>query len=95
MQSAIDQEDKVLFEEFRRGEARFATVGSTVTIVLANLEKGELVVGNLGDSHAILAEMEGGSGELGSVVCILPKGVGFGMRWIRLLTGTDSIDRIA
>ncbi|KAL2788562.1 phosphatase 2C-like domain-containing protein [Aspergillus keveii] len=67
MQSAIDQEDKVLFEEFRRGEARFATVGSTVTIVLVNLEKGELVVGNLGDSHAILAEMEDGGKELGSV----------------------------
>ncbi|CEL02248.1 hypothetical protein ASPCAL03420 [Aspergillus calidoustus] len=67
MQSAIDQEEKVLLEEFRRGEARFATVGSTVTIVLVDLDKGEVVVGNLGDSHAILAEMEGGSGELGSV----------------------------
>ncbi|KAJ0414148.1 phosphatase 2C-like domain-containing protein [Aspergillus carlsbadensis] len=67
MQSAIDQEDKVLFEEFRRGENRFATVGSTVTIALLDLGKGELVVGNLGDSHAILAEVEGGRKEVGSV----------------------------
>jgi len=69
MQSAIDQEDKTLFKEFRAGEMHFATAGSTVTIAVVDLAQRVLVVGNLGDSHAFLAEREARSAEVRSVVC--------------------------
>ncbi|KAL2828112.1 phosphatase 2C-like domain-containing protein [Aspergillus pseudoustus] len=67
MQSAIDQEDKALFKEFRAGEMHFATAGSTATIAVVDLAQRVLVVGNLGDSHAFLAERGAESAELTSV----------------------------
>ncbi|KAL3463622.1 phosphatase 2C-like domain-containing protein [Aspergillus heterothallicus] len=67
MQSAIDQEDKALFKGFHDGEMRFSTAGSTVTLALVDFVKRTLLVGNLGDSHAMLAERDPGSAEITNV----------------------------
>ncbi|KAL4877765.1 phosphatase 2C-like domain-containing protein [Aspergillus karnatakaensis] len=67
MQAAIDKEEETLFKEFRDGEEKFAVAGSTASIAVVNLSSGTLVVGNLGDSHILLAEVERGGGGDGEV----------------------------
>ncbi|KAL4914410.1 phosphatase 2C-like domain-containing protein [Aspergillus aurantiobrunneus] len=67
MQAAIDQEDTLLLREFSDGEDQFATAGSTVSLALVDLKEGVLVVGNLGDSHILLAEKDAQSGQLKEV----------------------------
>ncbi|KAL3481453.1 phosphatase 2C-like domain-containing protein [Aspergillus californicus] len=67
MQVAMEREDKCLFDEFCHGEDRFSDSGTTVSIALINLTRGILVVGNLGDSHILLAEREPDSPQLKSV----------------------------
>jgi serine/threonine protein phosphatase PrpC len=70
MQAAIDKEEKTLFKEFRAGSDKFAVSGSTVSIAVVNLTSGILVVGNLGDSHVLMAERDLNNGALKSIVCI-------------------------
>ncbi|KAL5341009.1 phosphatase 2C-like domain-containing protein [Aspergillus crustosus] len=67
MQAAIDKEEKTLFQEFKDGKEHFAVAGSTASLVILNLSTGVLVVGNLGDSHVLLAERDPSNGELRSI----------------------------
>ncbi|KAI9372314.1 phosphatase 2C-like domain-containing protein [Aspergillus egyptiacus] len=67
MQKAIEKEDRALFEEFKHGEDEYASSGSTVSIAVVDLTKGILVVGNLGDSHILLAERDTESGSVKSI----------------------------
>ncbi|KAL4864337.1 hypothetical protein BDV12DRAFT_14816 [Aspergillus spectabilis] len=67
MQDAIDKEEETLFKEFRNGSNKFVVSGSTVSIAVVNLTSGILVVGNLGDSHILMAERDPNNGELTSV----------------------------
>ncbi|KAL4799291.1 phosphatase 2C-like domain-containing protein [Aspergillus venezuelensis] len=67
IQEAINKEDELLLKEFQQGENAYALAGSTASIALLDLKRGVLVVGNVGDSHIILAERDSGSGEVRGV----------------------------
>ncbi|KAL4949524.1 phosphatase 2C-like domain-containing protein [Aspergillus filifer] len=66
IQEAIIKEDELLLREFQQGENAYAISGSTASIAIVDLRRGLLVVGNVGDSHIILAERDSGSGEVKS-----------------------------
>jgi serine/threonine protein phosphatase PrpC len=68
IKEAIRQEEAMLLEECQDGEEKFAISGSTVSVVIVNLTKGVLVVGNLGDSHILMGECDI-TGQLETVVC--------------------------
>ncbi|KAE8375844.1 phosphatase 2C-like domain-containing protein [Aspergillus bertholletiae] len=61
IKEAIRREETELLQEFRDGEKQFATSGSTAALALVNLTQGFLVVGNLGDSHILIADYTGSS----------------------------------
>ncbi|KAL4961611.1 PP2C family serine/threonine-protein phosphatase [Aspergillus stella-maris] len=67
IQEAINKEDELLLKEFQQGENAYALAGSTASIALLDLKRGVLVVGNVGDSHIILAERDSGSGHVRGV----------------------------
>ncbi|KAJ5574250.1 uncharacterized protein N7459_008677 [Penicillium hispanicum] len=56
--AALAEEDHLLLESFKRDSEEPALSGSTAAVCILNLTQGELVVSNLGDSHAILAERD-------------------------------------
>jgi len=58
MKAALADEDGLLLESFKHDSVEPAMSGSTAAICFINLTVGELVVSNLGDSHAILAERD-------------------------------------
>ncbi|RLL96921.1 hypothetical protein CFD26_100832 [Aspergillus turcosus] len=58
IREAIQKEEAMLLEECQDGEEKFAISGSTVSVVIINLTKGLLVVGNLGDSHILMGECD-------------------------------------
>lgn len=58
IKGALADEDALLLESFKYESAEPALSGSTVALCLINLTRGELIVSNLGDSHAILAERD-------------------------------------
>lgn len=49
IRQAIQKEEETLLEECQEGEDKFAISGSTVSVVIVNLNNGVMVVGNLGD----------------------------------------------
>ncbi|KAJ9223498.1 hypothetical protein DTO271D3_1579 [Paecilomyces variotii] len=55
---AFVDEDEDLLNKFMSHSTEPAVSGSTVALCFANLTKGILVVGNLGDSHIVLAERD-------------------------------------
>lgn len=56
IKGALADEDGLLLDRFRDKSVETKIAGSTVVLCLLNLSTGELVVANLGDSHAVLAE---------------------------------------
>lgn len=72
IREAIRKEEAILLEECQDGEEEFAISGSTVSVVIVNLTKGVLVVGNLGDSHILMGECDI-TGQLETVVCPPPR----------------------
>lgn len=58
IREAFLDEDKLLLDKFMSESTEPAITGSTVALCFANLTKGILVVGNLGDSHIVLAERD-------------------------------------
>ncbi|KAL1884599.1 hypothetical protein Plec18167_002189 [Paecilomyces lecythidis] len=58
IREAFLDEDKILLDKFMSESTEPAITGSTVALCFANLTKGILVVGNLGDSHIVLAERD-------------------------------------
>jgi protein phosphatase 1A len=68
MQAAIDKEDELLLQGFRDGQDFFATSGSTASLALVDMKKGVLVVGNIGDSHILMAERDPETGKVKSIV---------------------------
>ncbi|KAL4977672.1 phosphatase 2C-like domain-containing protein [Aspergillus desertorum] len=67
MQAAIDKEDELLLQCFHEGQNSFATSGSTASLALVDLKKGVLVVGNIGDSHILMAERDPKTGRVKSI----------------------------
>ncbi|KAL4773151.1 phosphatase 2C-like domain-containing protein [Aspergillus nidulans var. acristatus] len=67
MQAAIDKEDELLLQGFRDGQDFFATSGSTASLALVDMKKGVLVVGNIGDSHILMAERDPETGKVKSI----------------------------
>ncbi|KAL4762479.1 PP2C family serine/threonine-protein phosphatase [Aspergillus foveolatus] len=67
MQAAIDKEDELLLQGFREGQNFFATSGSTASLALVDMKKGVLVVGNIGDSHILMAERDPETGQVKSI----------------------------
>ncbi|KAL6238232.1 hypothetical protein BDW75DRAFT_247638 [Aspergillus navahoensis] len=67
MQAAIEKEDKLLLQSFHEGQDSFATSGSTASMALIDLKKGVLVVGNIGDSHVLMAERDPETGQAKSI----------------------------
>ncbi|GAD92473.1 protein phosphatase 2C, putative [Paecilomyces variotii No. 5] len=59
IREAFFDEDKILLDKFLSDSIEPAVTGTTVALCFANLTKGVLVVGNLGDSHIVLAERDG------------------------------------
>jgi protein phosphatase 1A len=72
IRQAIQKEEETLLEECQEGENKFAISGSTVSVVIVNLNKGVMVVGNLGDSHVLMGECDI-TGQLETVVCAHPE----------------------
>jgi serine/threonine protein phosphatase PrpC len=68
MQAAIDKEDELLLQGFREGQNFFATSGSTASLALVDMKNGVLVVGNIGDSHILMAERDPENGQVKSIV---------------------------
>lgn len=59
IKGALEDEDAILLESFMKdNNTEPAVVGSTVALCFVNLTKGIMVVGNLGDSHIILAQRD-------------------------------------
>ncbi|KAL2013159.1 hypothetical protein VTN00DRAFT_684 [Thermoascus crustaceus] len=59
IKGALEDEDSILLESFMKdNNTEPAVVGSTVALCFVNLTKGIMVVGNLGDSHIILAQRD-------------------------------------
>ncbi|BCR85191.1 PP2C family serine/threonine-protein phosphatase [Aspergillus chevalieri] len=58
IKAALSDEDAILLERYRNETREPAVSGSTVALCFLNLTTGELVVANLGDSHAVLAERD-------------------------------------
>lgn len=58
IKGALEDEDSILLDSFRKHDTNPAVSGSTVALGFVNLSTGDLVVANLGDSHVILAERE-------------------------------------
>ncbi|KAL4996062.1 phosphatase 2C-like domain-containing protein [Aspergillus recurvatus] len=67
MQAAISKEDELLLQGFHEGQDLFATSGSTASLALVDLKKGVLVVGNIGDSHILMAERDPETGQVKSI----------------------------
>lgn len=68
IKGALTDEDKILLDSVDSQSKEASVSGSTVAICLMNLTKGDLVVGNLGDSHIVLAERHPKSGEPYNIV---------------------------
>ncbi|KAL4819692.1 phosphatase 2C-like domain-containing protein [Aspergillus spinulosporus] len=66
MQAAIDKEDELLLQGLREGQNFFATSGSTASLAIVDMKKGVLVVGNIGDSHILMAERDPQTGQVKS-----------------------------
>ncbi|QVM06153.1 hypothetical protein D8B26_000866 [Coccidioides posadasii str. Silveira] len=64
IRGAIDAEENQLIEGFASGGNDASTSGSTVALALVDLNKGEVVITNLGDSHIVLGELEWTGGKL-------------------------------
>ncbi|KMU86591.1 hypothetical protein CIHG_04379 [Coccidioides immitis H538.4] len=64
IRGAIDAEENQLFEGFASGGNDASTSGSTVALTLVDLNKGEVVIANLGDSHIVLGELEWTGGKI-------------------------------
>lgn len=58
IKASLSDEDAILLERYRNETREPAVSGSTVALCFFNLTTGELVVANLGDSHAVLAERD-------------------------------------
>ncbi|KAJ6079470.1 hypothetical protein N7467_009223 [Penicillium canescens] len=58
IKAALEEEDSILLDRFKRESIEPALSGSTVAVCCINLTVGELLVSNLGDSHVILAERD-------------------------------------
>lgn len=58
IKAALSDEDAILLERYRNETREPAISGSTVALCFFNLTTAELVVANLGDSHAVLAERD-------------------------------------
>lgn len=58
LKGALADEDALLLERFQDRSMEAAISGSTVALCFVNLSTGDLVVGNLGDSHAVLADRD-------------------------------------
>lgn len=71
IKGALADEDAVLLESFKSETTEPAVSGSTAAICLVNLTKGDLVVGNLGDSHVILAERDPKTGQPYHIVSVV------------------------
>ncbi|EAW17407.1 PP2C family serine/threonine-protein phosphatase [Aspergillus fischeri NRRL 181] len=56
IEDAVQKEDNLLLDQFKAGNEVFGKSGSTFSVCLVDLTDGILVVGNLGDSHVLLAE---------------------------------------
>ena len=56
IRGALQDEDNLLLEGFRKGFTEYAHSGCTVTLCLLNLTAGTLISANVGDSHTILAD---------------------------------------
>ena len=68
IKGALGDEDAILLENLKSQSLDTPEAGTTVAICLINLTKGDLVVGNLGDSQVILAERHPESGKPPSIV---------------------------
>ncbi|EER28844.1 predicted protein [Coccidioides posadasii C735 delta SOWgp] len=64
IRGAIDAEENQLIEGFASSGNDASTSGSTVALALVDLNKGEVVITNLGDSHIVLGELEWTGGKL-------------------------------
>ncbi|PYH42898.1 uncharacterized protein BP01DRAFT_302335 [Aspergillus saccharolyticus JOP 1030-1] len=62
---AIHKEEEQLLHEFWAGEDKHAQAGTTMALVILNLKRGVLVVGNVGDSDVVLGEVKVGEGGKG------------------------------
>lgn len=69
IREAFYDEDRILLDKFLTEDDEPAVTGSTVALCFANLTKGMLVVGNLGDSHIVLAERDPVTDKPRNVVC--------------------------
>lgn len=58
MQSAICDEEALMYDLYNRGDKGFGSTGSTVSVCLLDLTNGLLTVGNLGDSIVFLGEVD-------------------------------------
>ncbi|KAJ5172043.1 phosphatase 2C family protein [Penicillium capsulatum] len=58
VQSAICDEEALLYDLYRRGDNGLAFAGTTVAVCLLDLTRGLLTVGNLGDSMVFLGEVD-------------------------------------
>lgn len=74
IKGALADEDAILLNRYRRETTEPAVSGSTVAMCLVNLTKGDLVVGNLGDSHVVLAERDQETDEPYHIVRRLARG---------------------
>jgi hypothetical protein len=57
---AFAKEDKILLQQFQRGDEDPLRAGTTVALCYLNLTRRIFVTGNLGDSHIIMAECSAG-----------------------------------
>lgn len=58
LRGALADEDALLLERFQDKSMESAISGSTVALCFVNLSTGDLIVGNLGDSRAVLADRD-------------------------------------
>ena len=72
LKGALADEDALLLERIQDRSMEAAISGSTVALCFVNLSTGDLVVGNLGDSHAVLADRDPKTNLSYSVVSRLP-----------------------
>lgn len=77
-------------QEFKHGEADYVFAGSTVALVVLDLERGVIVTGNVGDSKVILGVAGEGDG-VEDVVCYFTS-----LQFLNLvrLTGAEMSNKI-
>jgi len=84
IKGALEDEDGILLESFMNDKnTEPAVVGSTVALCFVNLTKGVLVVGNLGDSHIILAQRNASNEMPYNVVSRVESACGFALLLLR------------